>query len=100
MVSVIAHEFAEIVTNPDLSTGYYDAAGEENADKCAWQFSNMLSANSNAIVGGKPFLIQDNWNHAPPNSGCGNPQTVVSATTPGGRVKAPPAVNQPPRLTV
>ena len=73
MANVIAHELAEVVTDPDFA-GYYDAAGWENADKCAWTFGTMRTANSNTVVGSKAFLLQQNWAHRPPNSGCVNPQ--------------------------
>src|SRR5207244_3253285 len=37
MVSVIAHELEEAVTDP-LINAWYDYRGQENADKCAWNF--------------------------------------------------------------
>jgi hypothetical protein len=38
MISVIAHEFEETLTDPDPRSGWTDANGAENADKCAWTF--------------------------------------------------------------
>lgn len=36
-VSIVGgHEWAEAITDPDVSTGYYDRLGDENGDKCAW----------------------------------------------------------------
>jgi phosphate-induced protein 1 len=35
MASIVAHELEEAVTDPDLNA-WYDSAGNENADKCAW----------------------------------------------------------------
>ena len=35
MVSVIAHEAAEAVSDPNLNA-WFDSTGQENADKCAW----------------------------------------------------------------
>ncbi|HWS44911.1 MAG TPA: hypothetical protein VN636_03550, partial [Acidimicrobiia bacterium] len=36
-VSIIAgHEYAETLTDPNPGGGWYDSAGYENADKCAW----------------------------------------------------------------
>jgi hypothetical protein len=37
----------------------------ENADKCAWQYGEM-STNAqgkvfNVVLGGKPYLLQQNW---------------------------------------
>jgi len=63
MVSVIAHELAETVTDPEF-TAWYDADGEENADKCAWTYGNtfLLSngARWNVQFGEKKWLIQRN----------------------------------------
>jgi hypothetical protein len=39
MVSVIAHELEEATTDPQLNA-WYDSAGAENADKCAWTFGS------------------------------------------------------------
>jgi hypothetical protein len=38
MISVVAHEFEEALTDPDPRSGWTDANGSENADKCAWTF--------------------------------------------------------------
>jgi hypothetical protein len=47
MISVIAHELEETVTDPQLNA-WYDSTGAENGDKCAWTFGsstgNMKSA--------------------------------------------------------
>jgi hypothetical protein len=64
MISVIAHELWEAQTNP-LFNAWYDTAGYENADKCAWTFgaTSQLSsgASYNVRLGGLPYLIQQNW---------------------------------------
>jgi len=64
MVSVIAHELAETVTDPDLNA-WYDSQGYENADKCAWQFTPTSTAANgtkyNVTFGGKQYLVQQNW---------------------------------------
>jgi hypothetical protein len=39
MVSLIAHEISEAVTDPD-STAWFDARHAENADKCAWSYGH------------------------------------------------------------
>jgi hypothetical protein len=38
MVSIIAHELSEAVTDPDGRRGWYDLHGFENGDKCAWSY--------------------------------------------------------------
>ncbi len=67
MASIVAHELEEAVTDP-LGTAWWDSRGYENADKCAWTFgatyttSNAAKANMN--LGGRDFLIQQNWVNA------------------------------------
>ncbi len=67
MASIIAHEFEEATSDPDLNA-WYDKRGSENADKCAWTFgteyttANGASANMN--LGGMDYLIQQNWVNA------------------------------------
>lgn len=38
MISVLAHELEEALTDPDPLSGWADSNGAENADKCAWTF--------------------------------------------------------------
>jgi hypothetical protein len=67
MVSVIAHELEESVTDPDLNA-WYDSRGYENADKCAWTFDTTHKvANgslANMTLGSRQYLIQRNWVNA------------------------------------
>jgi hypothetical protein len=67
MVSIVAHELEESVTDPDL-TAWYDSRGYENADKCAWTFGATYSAANGSVanmkLGGKDFLVQRNWVNA------------------------------------
>ena len=63
MASIIGHELSEAVTDPDLNA-WYDARGQENADKCAWTFGSVGTvggAQYNVILGGQKYLIQQNW---------------------------------------
>eukprot|EP00884_Botryococcus_braunii_P017958 jgi/Botrbrau1/4846/Bobra.0032s0007.1 len=54
----------EAVTDPTL-TGWFDSAGLENGDKCAWKFGSVgISPNGgrfNMWVNGRYYLIQENW---------------------------------------
>lgn len=63
MISVIAHELEEAVTDPDLNA-WYDSRGYENADKCAWTFgTSYLAPNgayANMQLGSRHYLIQRN----------------------------------------
>jgi hypothetical protein len=86
-VSGMAHEIEENTTdpvtlyhvgptpsNPDgiqgFFAGWYDDNGEENGDKCAYVYGPTLTQNSrdywNMTIGGKPFLVQQNWSNAAP----------------------------------
>ena len=61
MVSVIAHELEESVTDP-LLNAWYDSNGSENADKCAWTFGS-----SQTLLSGGAYA-----NAAMPTSGGGS----------------------------
>jgi hypothetical protein len=67
MASTIAHELSEAVTDPDLNA-WFDSAGNENADKCAWNFGSTFAAtngaSANLNVGTREWLIQENWVNA------------------------------------
>jgi hypothetical protein len=64
MISVVAHELVETVTDPEGTT-WMDANGYENADKCVWRYGNAqllpTGARYNVAVGSQKYLIQDNW---------------------------------------
>lgn len=68
MISVIAHELEEAVTDPDPLSGWADSSNAENADKCAWTFGHAQYqvANgswANMTLGSRNFLIQRNLYH-------------------------------------
>jgi hypothetical protein len=67
MVSIIAHELEEAVTDPDLNA-WFDSRGAENADKCAWTFGATKTASNgskyNVTLGARNYLIQQNWVNA------------------------------------
>lgn len=67
MLSVIAHEIEETVTDPDLNA-WYDSSGAENADKCAWTWGSTSTASNgsmyNMTLGTRKYLIQQNWVNA------------------------------------
>ncbi len=71
VVNVLAHEVEEAATDPELNA-WFDASGQENADKCAWTFGatyNNGTGLANMNLGGKDFLIQQNWVNSG-NGGC------------------------------
>jgi len=67
MISVIAHELSESVTDP-LLNAWYDSAGNEIGDKCAWNFGTEFTApngsTANITLGGFNFLIQQEFSNA------------------------------------
>ena len=69
MVSVIAHELVETVTDP-LLNAWYNSAGSENSDMCSWTFGSRLQLTGGAYwnvtlptqpgqpVGTRNYLLQ------------------------------------------
>eukprot|EP00884_Botryococcus_braunii_P016225 jgi/Botrbrau1/3286/Bobra.174_1s0051.2 len=78
LVSILAHELIETVSDPD-GDAWYDAKGQENADKCAWNYGHIkqvgntyynvgpwkcppdMGASDYCINDGRKWLIQTNW---------------------------------------
>ncbi len=59
LATVSGHELGEALTDPHLNA-WYDASGEENADKCAWTFGHPLQTFSN----GSRWKVQGNYSNA------------------------------------
>jgi hypothetical protein len=76
MISVIAHELTEAVTDPDIATGwrFYSTDGNENADECAWTFGTEYTApngtRANVHLGSRDYLVQQNWVRGIPTEAC------------------------------
>jgi len=76
MISVIAHELSEAVTDPDTSTGwrFYSTDGNENADECAWTFGTEYTTSNGSLanmhLGNRDFLVQQNWVRGIPTEAC------------------------------
>lgn len=66
VVSVLAHEVAEIITDP-LLNAWLDINGEENADLCEFQFGDLFvgryGGEANVRWGSRDFLVQMNFVH-------------------------------------
>ena len=66
MASAIAHELSETITDPYLDA-WYDELGQENADKCLWQYGWPLRVGpgemdwANIKLGDRNYFIQKNW---------------------------------------
>jgi hypothetical protein len=65
MINLIAHEFHETISDPDIQRGWYDTRGQENEDKCAWTFGTTFTelngSIANMTLGTRDYLIQRNW---------------------------------------
>ena len=64
-ISVLTHELEEANTDPDPLSGWADARGYENADKCAWTFGHAQfpapnGSWANMIINGHYYMIQRN----------------------------------------
>jgi len=67
MANVIGHESEEAISDPDLNA-WFDAAGNENADKCNFRFGTTQTASNgarfNQTFGGHNWMIQMNWENS------------------------------------
>jgi hypothetical protein len=70
LANVSGHELSEAVTDPRLNA-WYDSSGSENADKCAWSFSQSPLTFHN----GSQWKIQGNWSNNAYSSATGYPNT-------------------------
>lgn len=73
-MSAMTHEIEETATDPvslwdkKFFYGWYDVGFGENADKCAYTYGpRPVPRNAlgfyDMFVGGKPFLVQQNWSN-------------------------------------
>lgn len=86
VISLLAHEISEILTDP-YGTAWYDASNNEGADKCAWNFgSTWFTANGSTANLRLPsslypsptnpnptrdYLVQRLWVNGPYGGYCG-----------------------------
>lgn len=71
LASVSAHEWSETVTDP-RDGGWWDAAGNENSDKCAWSFPPTNQTIVDPATGlAESWKIQGNWSNAAFTAGTG-----------------------------
>lgn len=63
MASTLAHELDETATDPFNGSGWYETStGNENGDKCAYNYGSVTSNSYNVAFSTGNFLIQQNWN--------------------------------------
>jgi hypothetical protein len=94
-INVTSHEHNEAITDFQLNA-WYDAAGYENGDKCAWDFGTVSGPNGaeyNQTINGHHYFMQreySNNGHACVQTyqiqGGGNPPTVTGFNPTSGPV--------------
>jgi hypothetical protein len=66
-LNVASHEHNEAITDP-LGSAWYDSAGNENGDKCAWNFGTALGSTTsgayNQVINGHDYYLQQEWSNA------------------------------------
>jgi hypothetical protein len=65
-VSPTSHEIMEAATDPDVSTGWYDAKGFENGDECAYTYGTMQGTSGqmyNQVINGRRYLTQEEFSN-------------------------------------
>ncbi|CAI5929320.1 unnamed protein product [Closterium sp. NIES-64] len=96
-ISTLAHELTEAATDPDANAGWFDDDGEENADKCSWEYGTTKTGYQQSgqsykynVVGlnGMKFLVQLNWDRV--KSKCVLQSALPSAGGGGGGNSPPP----------
>ena len=88
-INVVSHEHNEAITDPQLNA-WYDAAGYENGDKCAWTFSPVQGSPGseyNQTINGHHYWLQEEYSndgHACLQSygGGGGGKPVISSFAP------------------
>ncbi|MGZ3652513.1 MAG: hypothetical protein ACXVB9_17325 [Bdellovibrionota bacterium] len=70
LANVTAHELMETLTDP-RGSAWYDGSGQENGDKCAWEFpaGNGVST----LANGSNWMLQMEWSNAAYQAGTGLP---------------------------
>src|SRR4051794_17478089 len=72
-INTLSHESNEFITDPTPTAapfgGWFDANGEENADKCAYNFESRIGTTGagapyNQLVNGHPYMLQRSWSNA------------------------------------
>jgi hypothetical protein len=71
IANVSGHELSEARTDPASPGAWYDSAGLENGDKCAWTFNVPLVKFTNR----SEWKIQGEWSNSAYNSGTGYPNS-------------------------
>jgi PKD domain-containing protein len=67
-VNLISHEHNEAITDPRGDAWYDSSSGDENGDKCVWDFGTALgstgSGQYNQLINGGRYYLQQEWSNA------------------------------------
>ncbi|HEV3310178.1 MAG TPA: hypothetical protein VG815_06655 [Chloroflexota bacterium] len=69
-INVASHEHNETITD-EQGSAWYDSSGNENGDKCAWNFGaaqGQSGAEYNQTINGAHYYLQQEWSNV--SSGC------------------------------
>ena len=85
-ISPLSHEMSEAITDPDVTTGWYDSSGFENGDECAYKYgttAGTAGALYNQTIDGHHYLTQEEFSNNNFNLGQGGClQNYVPAAKP------------------
>jgi hypothetical protein len=65
-ISPTSHEISEAITDPDTQTGWFDVAGNEIGDDCAYVFGRTRGAPGgyfNQVINGGHFITQEEFSN-------------------------------------
>jgi len=71
LANVTAHELSEARSDPANPGAWYDSAGSENGDKCAWTFNVPFVTFANGSI----WKVQGEWSNAAYTAGSGYPNS-------------------------
>lgn len=76
MLSVIWHELAEVITDPDFTAWWEGSNYNEVGDVCAWNYGYTWSTNNGALansrIGNRDYMLQTIWVNLGVQSHCAN----------------------------
>ena len=66
VINPTSHEVNESITDPDVSTGWFDSSGFENGDECNFIYGTTLGAPGqffNQVINGHHYLTQEEFSN-------------------------------------
>jgi hypothetical protein len=66
-INTLSHEHREAISDP-FGDAWFDAAGREGSDKCAWNFGKAAGTTPGGaytnLINGHPYYLQTEWSNA------------------------------------